>query len=160
MPFGPDNFLHRLNDLITGDDGFIVDRPASARQVSAAESTDPLLADFVVPRDYDQHSDECRLKLFASMEGATDEPSLTVTVTRVREGEDDETLVNAENVGAATEDLVTFDLNLDALDLQPDDMLAISVTPGAHTADDLYLHSIVASHRSTLVAYDSGHRNF
>lgn len=160
MLFGPDNFLRKVQWLVTGDDGYLKDTPSIlASPVSAAEQTALPVEAWVVPRDYDRHSNHLELHVAGRMDGATDTPAVTVTVTRTREGVTDEVLVSAEPLGSLTAAYQRFSLDLLGFDLQSGDHLAVAVTLGAHTTDDAERLSAVLTYRSTLVAYDEDERH-
>lgn len=161
MLFDPSNFLYVVRQIVTGggrssggqpmsDSGFLVDRHVAGATVAAEGATASF--SFVIPRDYDEATDELRVAITGKMDGATDTPAVTATVTAQTPGEAAETLANGASVGTFGAALQAFEIDLSGHGLRRGDLVTVALAIGAHTTDAL---SFVASetHRSTLVSY-------
>lgn len=107
-----------------------------------------------LPGDYDGDKDSLKLRLFAQSAGDTDTPALDATVYRKRAGaalsaDLDPTISDAVPNNTAKGGVV--EINVSGKSCQPGDVLHVTVTPGAHTTDALFLYGLTLRYRSNLV---------
>lgn len=165
MQFSQNNFFLALRNVILGggknsageafnDAGILVEGSTLGPSGSAAGETDIGTFTFMVPRDYDERTDDLSLRVAGRMDGATDSPALSITVTRVRAGEADSILANAVSVLTLDDTFSLDDLSLSENELRRDDSLQIAVSAAAHTTDAIEALSVVPVYRSTIVSFD------
>lgn len=166
MKLSTNNFTTAIKQIIVGgnsavagavaaDAGFLTDSQSllGATTSAAGQTALPVEA-FVVPRDYDEAADKISLSVQGISAGATDTPALTVTVTRVRAGVANATLVTSSALFTASQTQQLASVDLSGNDLQRNDVLLVAITAGAHTTDALTQLAATVSHRSTLVSYN------
>lgn len=121
---------------------------------AAAGTTTVGSMNFVVPRDYDEATDDFRFRVKADMSGSTDTPTIHVVVYQKRTGVALATLVTSSNSAAlgTTEQDIEFDLGRKGL--KRDDALTITIIADAHTTDNVQIWDAYPVYRSTLVSYN------
>lgn len=180
------NFFGAVKELVMGggyaadgvtvrnDAGFLVDRndfvgasvlAASVTRITA--SNYPVLNaaagitavanfSFVVPRDYDEATDELHLNIVALMAGATDVPTLTIAARSMVTGAASGVItpVSGSPTAALSTTAQKFDLLFRKQALKRDMILSFTVTSAAHATDALQVQELGVSYRSTLVSYN------
>lgn len=183
MKASENNFLTFLQGVVTGDEGFFVDRndligssvlATSVTYIAdgngypvlnaAAGITAVAAVGFVVPRDYDEHSDKLVVRFAAKMAGATDTPTLTLVAKKMTVGSAPATLTADEaDASLGTSDATTaalgttaqtFEVVFTGQGLTRGQIVLLTLTSAAHATDALQLQQIGVSYRSTLVSYD------
>lgn len=131
--------------------------------------------DFPVPRDYDQAVDELRVRAFVQMAGATDTPTLSLSVYRKRlataltadqgpftgkaasPGLSPLTAAQAPTLNLSNAlQVVEFDVSKKVL--QGGDVLYFNLVPGAHGTDAINLYGGVVMYRTTVALYNESQR--
>lgn len=123
--------------------------------VSAASGTALGSFTFQIPKDYDENTDELKLNFVAGMDGATDTPTVNATVYRKRAG-----VALSANLAPVASAALAQSSALKTIDISGKSMLAgdyltINLVTGAHTTNNVSLHSLEVSYRSTLVSYQA-----
>jgi hypothetical protein len=128
--------------------------------VAAASGTASGSFTFIVPKDYDQVSDELKINVLANSAGNTDSPTLTCTAYRKRAVT---ALTAALTVVAssavpksASPAAIAAErtIGLSSNSLQPGDVLTINLVASAHTTDALNIYSVEMQYKGTLVLAD------
>ena len=188
MSFNEQNFLTRLDSLITGDGFRQVQEVKMSEWKTAAgltltASTAPTMAAletsfygvqsassttdlgslaFTVPEDYDSDSDELRLRFLCNSAGTTDEPILTATLYTKREGVALATKTGVDSAAvsktSATTGATWTEIDLDGLSLLPGDAVFAVLTIGAHTTDAINFYGVELIYRSNLAFTDPNDR--
>lgn len=183
----PGNFLQVAHDIEAGQ-GFWVERETDLGQWRAGTTaasldtgTTPLLAYafnsilpavywassqsqpinlcYTLPIDFDAAKDSLRIRVTAVMGGTTDTPAITASGYRARPGDTTTTALTSVASDPITGTTVAkYDIVMTGDKLQPGDNLRITLTPGAHTTDILYVLGIAIGYKSSLVAYTKGER--
>ncbi len=130
----------------------VISSPPSTTQVGTVNT--------VIPRDYDETTDDFTLHLGLAMSGATDTPTVTATAYRKRPGSNIVTVATSvagklrsgtAATLSATEQVVVIDFGNNGLLM--DDAITIVVTVTAHTTDSVLVYYVEPTYRSTLVAF-------
>jgi hypothetical protein len=128
--------------------------------VAAAGGTQSGSFTFIVPKDYDQISDELKINVVANSAGNADSPTLTATAYRKRAGA---ALTAALTVVAsaavpksATPAAIAAErtIGLSANSLLPGDVLTINLVAGAHATDALNIYSVEVQYKGSIVFAD------
>lgn len=123
--------------------------------VAGAASTTALGSfTFQVPRDYDEATDEFKIRVLAGMDGATDTPTLDATIYRKRAGVALSADLNPTASAALAADTAWKTIDGSGKALKRDDVLTINILSGAHTTNALSVHAIEIVYRSCLVSYE------
>lgn len=121
----------------------------------AASSTALGSFTYQVPRDYDEATDEFKIRVLAGMDGATDTPTLDATVYRKRAGVALSADLNPSASAALAAATAWKTIDGSGKALKRDDVLTVNLLSGAHTTNALSVHAIEIVYRSTLVSYES-----
>jgi hypothetical protein len=160
-PKNDGGFLVDRNDLLdssvlAASVTFITD--ANSFPVLNAAATITAVANvlFWVPRDYDEATDELRLRFVAKMAGATDTPTITVAAKKAVIGSAAAAItpVSGTPTAALSTTAAKFDLLFRGQGLKRDTLVEFTLTSGAHTTDALQVQSLGVVYRSTLVSYN------
>jgi len=109
---------------------------------------------FQIPRDYDEATDELKIRLVAGMDGATDSPTMDATVYRKKAGVALSADLNPTASSALGEATAWKTIDVTGEGLVRDDILTINLVSGAHTTNAVSIHAVELVYRSTLVSYD------
>jgi len=160
MLLSADTFLTHIKSLVTGKQpvhgGFLVEDQsvlASSGEASVGSAVTLGASGFVIPRDYDEASDELKLHVTGRMGGGTDTPALSVAVTRTRVGVGDSTIQTSTTVLTLSNSYQEDVLDLSGNGLKRGDYLDIAVQLAAHSTDAAGLLSARPIYRSCLVSY-------
>lgn len=190
MLFQPANFLTLIRFLVTGggrnstngardDGGFLVDTDnligTSVLATSVTRVTDssgfPILSaaanitavanvSILVPRDYDEATDELRVRLVAVMSSTNDTPTVTVTPKKRVTGSAAAAFTTASQTTAALSPTPqAFELVWYGEGLKRGNLVELTLTSAAHGNDALQLQALQLSYRSTLVSYHDTDRS-
>lgn len=178
MLFDPQNFLQRLQEIVTGDRGFMKDvslapqgiattgtRATAENSVPAdaivldADDEDVIVA-FTIPRDYDEENDLLKVKLLVAYVSGT---SLTLQADSVARGNASTIWADEADFTAATADTINaafsigeVEADLSSLDWQRHDALAVNfVVAGATSTPVAHVLGARVEYRSCLVSYDA-----
>lgn len=115
-------------------------------------------AGFVVPRDYDQNTDKFILRITAAMGGTTDTPVVSVTSSTQAVGANQSTYgaIAAGTIGStsALNNVISiYEVDLSNQGLVRDTIVALKLTAGAHTTDDLFIYNLEIVYASCLVGF-------
>lgn len=109
---------------------------------------------FQVPRDYDETTDEFKIRVLAGLDGTTDVPTLDATIYRKRAGTALSADLNPTASTAMSDSSAWKTINGTGLGLRRDDVLSINLVSGSHTTNAVSIHAVEVVYRSTLVSYD------
>lgn len=108
---------------------------------------------FQVPHDYDEATDELKIRVMAGMDGATDVPTLDATIYRKKAGVALSADLNPDASSALAAATAWKTIDASGLGLVRDDVLTINLVSGAHTTNAVSIHAVELQYRSTLVSY-------
>ena len=176
MKFSPYDVLVHLKNLVVGDPGIRVVRPAdsfvldgstraaesggeTARAIVFDANDDLAVFSFVVPPDFDQFSDELKVRALVRHAGGT---SIDLTWERASRASADSDIADAE---IAAQDSVTvnaafgvgeIELDLSGMAWQPGERVAVELKASGVEGEGI-AHALgnVIEYRSTVVAYDN-----
>lgn len=166
MKLSTHNFLTQIKNIIVGgesavpgavagDSGFLKDGPSVIPDPTSAAGGTTIRGDvFTVPRDYDEAADNLVLIFQGRSSGATDTPTIDVTVVRTRVGEADVDLLNNASLLTVTQNQQSVELDLSGNTFKRGDVLEFEFETTAHTTDNIEKLSAVVAYRSCLVSYD------
>jgi hypothetical protein len=186
MKFSPNNFLTELKNIVPGglrqnptaplpgDGGFnqdynlglnggVFSGSAALSTVnnvpiitSAASQTTVATYGFLVPRDYDENSDQIRVRILARMGGATNTPTLTVASSTTLLGGTVGVAGTSVTSAALSNVEAAYEFDLSGQGLTRDEILSFVITAGAHTTDALQIFAIEIVYASCIVSWKDG----
>jgi len=186
MKFSPNNFLQNIKNIVPGglrqnptaplpnDGGFNLDYSlglnggvfaagatfTTVNNVpiisSAASNTTIATYGFLVPRDYDENSDQIRVRLLARMGGATNTPTLTVASSTTILGSTVGIAGTSVTSSAITATEAVYEFDLSGQGLTRDEILSFVITAGAHTTDAVQIFAVEVVYASCIVSWRDG----
>ena len=161
MKLSLNNFLYGVKQIVTGggdsgvnDAGFLHEEQSLLDSAGYSTGTTDLgESHFVVPRDYDEATDEFKLKVAGRMAGSTDTPDIDVVISRTRVGESDVTTLTSTTIITLDDTYDTAELDLSGEEFKRGDHLDVAVTSGAHATDAIERLTLIPIYRSCLVSY-------
>lgn len=114
---------------------------------------------FLVPRDYDQNTDKLIVRLVMAMSGNTDTPVVSVTSSTQSPTSASSSTYGAIAAGtvgstsALSSTITVYEVDMSNQSLVRDEIVALKLTAGAHTTDDLFIYAIELVYASCLVAF-------
>lgn len=182
MLFDPLNFIKHLKSVVTGDEGFFRDVVMSPNSVAVTTATrataensvpadvivfdangEDAIPSFLIPRDYDEQSDELLVTLLVAYVSGT---SLTIQPTAVSRGNASTAVANEADFTVPTAtlvdsspDMVEVEADLSDLGWEAGDMVAVNFAVADVTGSGIaHVVGCKVSYRSTLVAYNESSR--
>lgn len=130
------------------------DANAQPRISVAATNTGIVTYGFVVPREYDESTDEFTVRFWALSGGATDTPTITVT-PRVGNVVAAPTAITAVTTAAVGATATLYEVTFRRAGLVRNSLLTLTFTSAAHGTDALLFYGVHITIRSTLVSYNA-----
>lgn len=186
MHFSPNNFLYLVKQLVTGglkpdatgplpaDGGFYLDYQVALGSginstgatiisvnnvpILSSAASNTLITDigFLVPRDYDEASDQIKVRLLARSGGTTNTPTLTVASSTTQLGSTVGVAGTSVVSAAITAVEAAYEFDLSGQGLTRDSILNFTVTASAHTTDTVQIFGIEVVYASCLVSWKDG----
>jgi len=173
-------FLHQVKEIITGE-GFLKSIQIPVTSVHLFSSGAPLTTtvssnpgpdkfdtnitgltwaadkvvkagfDLVIPEDYDESQDHCKLRFRAKMAGSTNTPGLDAVAYHEDAGTTDlDPTISAD----LSTTLAWVEIDLSDNSFSAGDAVSVGVFPEAHSTDAVQVYGMELEYRSTLVYFD------
>lgn len=117
----------------------------------AAAKVVPAGISIMIPKDYDESEDYCKLVFRAKMGGSTDTPAIDATAYHEDDGATD---LDPTISGDLSDTLGDVSIDLGGNSFSAGDHITVAPFPEAHGTDAVQVYSIALEYRSTLVYFD------
>lgn len=125
----------------------------------AAGNAAAALVRFRVPGDYCAAEDKLKFVFEASMAGATDTPTIAFAGKARDRGEAAAAMATISSSSAITGTTTTqYEVSLSGNSLKPGALVTLTITPGTHATDILYIWGAAARYKSTLALSETDKR--